>query len=128
MYKPAPLKARIRRTVDKWRTILGLMLWDFDFEYHETPISGHEKAAATCEPQWQYRIATLRFYMYDMHGLTDERFERVIIHELMHCLADGAEEHIVTDLTTAIWFAYKAGKRGQSRIHTNMAKVAKGNS
>lgn len=118
-------KARIKKYMDKWHSTLGLRWFDVDIIYDRS-ISNDGSAAITDMGRWSYRSFDITFYMPIMAELNDERFEEVVVHELVHCLTapfamnmQGSEENsnyrrdimeqTTTIITNAIEWSYQAG-------------------
>lgn len=118
----------IRRTVirahDHWIPILRMESWDTLLVFHrdDYPIPqepGSSVGAMYVDPDWRYMLATIHVNMPALVGLSDQRIENNVVHELVHCLvnemhrgdADSRdhEERVVTTLDLALLSAYAAG-------------------
>lgn len=90
---------RIRTVTDKWVPLLGLDDWDIGVELApETDDAAPGLAsAADCMAHWQYQRAQIRFEETYAYYCTDTQLEKLVVHELMHCVlnqfaADGREK------------------------------------
>lgn len=81
-------KNRIRKLADEWVTPIGLGWWTIDLAYSEAskPSKKNDGAfcAADCKADWEYRQATITFYMPDIADMSDETLEYCFVHELCH--------------------------------------------
>lgn len=81
---------RIQAVCDKWIPILGLSDWHINIELAPKSsdldqASDGLDAAATCWANWEYEIATIRFAEDEIEDADDQKLERHVIHELLHC-------------------------------------------
>lgn len=86
--KMKELKKNIRRIVKKWYEPLGLEWWTVDINYiYESPTSSAHPGAgvgASSRPQWEYKQASINFYLPELLGMNLESLENLIVHELVH--------------------------------------------
>ena len=91
----AEQQARVERYLQKWVEPLGLSNWRFRYFYYGGPYKDgngavKENRLASCEPNWPYMIADLRFDLSEV-GSKDEQVEETVIHELLHCILSECE-------------------------------------
>lgn len=122
-------KARVGVIADKWLDELGLNWWSTRFQWHrESPVAEHNEGvrfciACRCHADWQYLEATIQVYLPELEDLTDERIERIMVHEFCHMLVNELrdvsddwlkhEERVCTTLATAFLWVRDAGKEGK---------------
>jgi hypothetical protein len=97
---------------------LGLAWWDIEFAYERGSFEvDGEKAPSTvasCAANWRYGQAYIQFNMEQVAEQSDEKLERVFVHELMHIFLNETrendddwldhEERVATTLTKAfLW-------------------------
>lgn len=82
------LKKNVRRIVKKWFGPLGLEWWDVTVNYiYETQPSGTHLGAdvgASTRPHWEYKQASINFYLPTLLGMDLEGLEKLVVHELVH--------------------------------------------
>jgi hypothetical protein len=88
---------RVKTLFNKWIGPLGLATWDISLLVERTRCSreksekdsGYEFVInADCAASWEYEKATITCYLPRIADLSDERLERTMIHEMLHCLLD----------------------------------------
>src|SRR3954468_1821537 len=79
-------KTSLTRTVTKWRDIMGLNSYRFDFRWDRSYCSDNAGVAAEVKCSWQYKTILITFYMPQLQELSDDEIEGVIVHELSHVL------------------------------------------
>ncbi len=106
MEKRDSVKKEIRRYLSDWKYRLLLEDWNIIVQWHREMIPDHDKnAGGVITPDWRYMEATLHLNLGKMKLLTKQERERMVVHELLHCLTNplkrtGAdqEELLVTRL------------------------------
>jgi hypothetical protein len=108
---------RIADLVTRLRHELGLYEgWDVALQVVQGEIEDGTSAYATILVHWQYREAILIVSAMAVSGISDEKLERILLHELMHIFLDmlhpagremtdaesDKEERVATDLAFAI--------------------------
>lgn len=125
--------ARIQNTYERWATRIGLTGWSIDNHYFRGgwTDSKHRNqwttAAAETWADYRYRHAMMHWDLCQVKSMSDSKLERLILHELTHCLTDqfkqyacdempgepsmpGAEmEASTTAVELAIWWAWEEG-------------------
>lgn len=104
------LKAEIRGHINGWKGRLLLYDWNIIVHWYHDQIPGFaESAAGVSTPDWRYMEATLKWNLEKLDSLTPVERERVVVHELLHCLTNAAcktgsaqEEHLVTRLALVL--------------------------
>jgi hypothetical protein len=89
------LKNAIREHMSEWKVRLLLSNWTMHVIWYNGQIDGgHENAAALSTPDWRYMEATLSFNLQKMALLDRKEVERVVVHELLHCLTSAAVKRV----------------------------------
>jgi hypothetical protein len=80
----AELKTRVWAELGKWQEPLGLNRWLLTINWGDE--ADGDGGYASCEPNPQYREATLTFNLAAIidRGKVDQ-IEYIVVHELMHC-------------------------------------------
>ncbi len=121
------LKAKMKKLSFVWAERLGLSWYRINFEWVRDHAyekgSDRRDTAGECSASWQYREATVTFYLEKLAAFSDEVIEETIVHELSHVLiapiqdfsSDNASQ--MTEFTTtmvakAVMWAYKDGIKG----------------
>ena len=121
------LKRKLDRYLRKWIYRLGLRWWRIDVQWHRGP--GDARGAgyrmgASCVAHWKYLTGDIVFHMHQFVDMKDDDLERLVIHELCHCLVNEMrekgidhEERVTTLLENAFWWtaidAHREGKKCQ---------------
>lgn len=111
--------------------------WELTHHFFRAPWQDKESkhsglwspAKAETWADYKYLRADINWLLLDMPELDDKRLERLVIHELTHCLTDefkqyamqdlpgvapvmgvGEMERQVSEIERALWWAYQAGK------------------
>lgn len=80
-------RERIRKLYEHWSVPCGLTWWkDMQLEYVNAPNADDIRTTASATSSWEYRFATLTFYMPKIAELDDEELEDVLVHEIAHLL------------------------------------------
>ena len=87
-------KDRIETLFEFWRAQLGLDWLTIAVGYSEGELAGEPSTCATTTALWQYRDASLMFYLPACALLDDDELERVVVHELVHVLNNPIETHL----------------------------------
>jgi hypothetical protein len=110
------LRRKVQQFIDKWTWLLGLRWWSINVHYvkDKKGLKHHFKSPkgtttrATVYSDWRYAEATIYINLPSFVGLSDDRIERIILHELCHILVcemrEGDlhhEERVVSGLTKA---------------------------
>lgn len=114
----------IRAAFEKWVNCLGLAWWEIQIAYYDDPgeivrqfrqADNGDVVAAFVDANWMYAEATICINLPLFAEMTDEKIERIVVHELMHILVNEMregeihhEERVVTQLTKAIFWTVKA--------------------
>ena len=88
-------KAIVEAGMAEWIPVLGLGYWVITNKYHHGPYVDNKGTVsadrrASTEANWPYMLATIR---WDLSGdLVDGELERVVVHELVHCVLNEVQE------------------------------------
>lgn len=89
-------RRKIRKLLDKWRPRMPLDGWLIDHDYHDEPIgkssSDSYETLAITSCKWQYKNATIEWYVPALARLNPKRLEETVVHELCHILTDEMQE------------------------------------
>ena len=109
-------KARVECYIEKWRGPLGLWAWTIHWDWHRGPYADGASdivadREASCESDWRYLVATIRFDLSVIKRFDDELVESTVIHEFMHMILNemrgdteddhAHEERVATTLAQA---------------------------
>lgn len=118
------LKTELKALSFKWSERMGLRWYRIHFEwvreyaYHDS--KDRHNVGAETKSMWQYREATITFYLEKLAAFTKEEREEVVIHELSHVLVSPIEdlgddnasqmtEYTTTMVAKAVQWAYDDG-------------------
>lgn len=93
----AQQKKRVQKYVDKWFKTLGLGWFTINFEWSREPDSSEGGTAGRTYSQWQYRSATITFFLPVLAQHDDDTVERTVVHEMVHVLLSGIAQNMVHD-------------------------------
>lgn len=116
----------MHRHILKWKEHLFLNPWRFNPTYVRE--SGKDVAGrgssieAQCNARWEYLEADVKFFMHQIHGMSDRQLEELVIHELCHCIVAEMrekqvchEERVVSHLVNVLWglreYSLKEGRK-----------------
>jgi len=111
----------IQAAFDKWLKPLGLLWHDGRISYYTDKKSikkvfDNKDVCAKCWADWRYGTFTIAINLPAFKGMSREQIEGVVLHELCHVLVNEMregeihhEERVVTGLTKAFEWVYKAG-------------------
>jgi hypothetical protein len=91
-------KKRVQTYFDKWFNTLGLGWHQVDINWSRVTNEEDADTAARTTWQWQYRSASITFFLPTMADLNDDKLEAVVVHEFAHILTgpmvqNTSEEH-----------------------------------
>lgn len=85
---------RIRHYVAEWEGVLDLPGVEVIHRFIETVRDDEEGTAADTEVKWQYRRATMRWYLPVLIGTPDDELESILVHEYCHVLLGPLASHL----------------------------------
>lgn len=89
-------RRKIRKLLDKWRPRMFLDGWSIDNGYHDEPVgqssSADYETVAVTSCKWQYKHATINWYVPALARFSPERLEETVVHELCHIVTDEMQE------------------------------------
>ncbi len=132
-------RARIDALWKKWGANLTLGPWQIVLRYCREPIPGKDGTNKVGEAHvmWEYRQATLMFYLPGLADMTDAQVERLFVHECCHVLVHETrewcqtehlpedvsagcmkhEERVVSQMAQAFLWVWEAGeKAGRKKV------------
>lgn len=88
------LKKRVEQYMAKWMKLLGLEHWCYELFYESIPETDKGQATyAEIQAVWEYKYFDMRV---DLDTIRDQgkvqQLERIVRHELAHCLTDPATD------------------------------------
>ncbi len=87
-------KKRVEKFADKWFRTMGLGWFKVDFEWSR--LENGEVAANTLS-SWQYKAATITWYLPHIAKYDDDTIERCVVHEFAHVLLSGLAQNMIHD-------------------------------
>jgi hypothetical protein len=120
------LKSKLKAMSHKWADRMGLGWYRLNFEWVRDYNEEVRDRAGQCHSSWQYREATITFYLAKLIGFEDSVIEETVVHELAHCLASPLEdlssdmaaqqtEYCTTLIAKAVKWAYDDGVKQGAR-------------
>jgi hypothetical protein len=88
------LKARILEKMNEWKALLALDLPDITVRWSEAYHEEDAHCQATTLTTWQYRESYITFYLPTLTNDSESQIERLIAHELVHCIMAPMETHV----------------------------------
>lgn len=76
-------KKRVQKYIDKWFKVMGLGWFRVDMEWSREPDG---ETGARTYSQWQYRSATITWFLPHLAKYDDDVVEHTVIHEFCHVL------------------------------------------
>lgn len=115
-------RARVSKAWEKWFTPIGMGWWQVDRQSAREREEDEPATAAMTTTNWQYRTASVTFYLPACADLNDDQLEEVVVHEMVHILCGPIQdmsddsrreitEHTVTTIARAIIWAREAGEK-----------------
>lgn len=114
------LTKQLKSWIGDWQEIMGLKDWTFYCAYVPGYNQENKNIRATNNALWEYKSASLTFYLAAMAEDDDDENESTLVHELVHCLVAPLVkkesqiklmEFVVVNTEKALFNAYKAKKR-----------------
>lgn len=116
-------KKRISKFTDKWFKTMGLGWFKVNFEWAR--YEDGETAARTLS-SWQYKSATITWFLPHIAKYDDDTIEQCVVHEFAHVLLSGLAQNMIHDdetmtnqineyttelVTSAVMWAREAGQK-----------------
>lgn len=79
-------KARVKKLVSKWYDAMGMGWFHIDFYYERERSEDNPKTLAITQTDWQYRKASITFFMPNVENNDEDYLETAIVHEFVHIL------------------------------------------
>jgi hypothetical protein len=86
-------KKRVQKYIDKWFKTLGLGWFTVDFEWCRERDNEVPSLAGMTHSSWQYKSATIIWFVPVLAEHSDETVENVVIHEFTHVLLSGLAQN-----------------------------------
>lgn len=126
-------KKRVQSFIDKWFTTLGLGWWRVDMQWYQSKDDDEIDTAARTTWRWQYRTASINWYLPILAEMNDEKLEATVVHEFAHILTGPMvqnapeENHQLMEYGTetvarALIWAREAGERTAAKKTRKTAK------
>jgi hypothetical protein len=87
-------KRRVQKYIDKWREPMGIGWFRVTFEWSR--LEDGETAARTLS-SWQYKNATITWFLPHLAKFTDDVVEQTVVHEFAHILLSGLAQNQIHD-------------------------------
>lgn len=87
-------KKRVEKYIDKWHRTMGLAWFHIEFIWDREHKTNSPNTVAETNSYWQYKDATITWYLPQIEGMNDERLENVVVHEFCHVLLSGLAQWI----------------------------------
>lgn len=118
-------KARVNKLLNKWYPMMGVNSWRITYQWSQSPCQDAPTTVGETNSLWQYKKATITWFLPAMVDIDDDHLQDCVIHELLHLVidplydaVDGSNEHIyklnelvTQSLTYVVQNAYLAGKK-----------------
>lgn len=116
-------KKRLKKLIDKWHKTLGMGWFHIDMIYDRARNDSNPETTAITSTSWQYRKATITWYMPSVADNDDDFLEGIVVHEFVHVLVapmmlvDKQEdlplqhEYATESVARAIRWAREAGRK-----------------
>jgi hypothetical protein len=87
-------RSRVEKYLKKWFKPAGFGWFQVDVQFirEESLKDDNTNVAAQCFARWEYKSATLKFYLGSLQGLKDDVVERTVVHELCHILTSPIQD------------------------------------
>ena len=119
-------RRRVRKLWDKWFRPIGLGWWQVDLNWARERDEDEPATAGMTTTNWQYRTASVTFFLPATLELDDEKLEEVVVHELTHILCGPIQdmssderreitEHTVTTIARSLIWAREAGEKAKKK-------------
>lgn len=95
-------KKRLQAAIALWKN-LEPPGWDIDHVFIEGPLANDDDAMAETKAEWRYHQATIRWSLKAAASQEEKYIEGTVVHELVHCLISGMEEHLRTEEEGKDW-------------------------
>lgn len=79
-------KKRVQKYIDKWFNAMGLKWFRVDLVWDRERDQDSPNTAARTTTSWQYRHATVTWYMPTIVDNDDDFLEGIVVHEFVHIL------------------------------------------
>lgn len=122
MKDPEKIIKRIQDYVDIWEPMLDLPGVDVEHVFLPRVAEEDHTMVADTSASWEYRCATIRWYLGRVATLDDNDLENSVVHEYVHVLLAVMEkhlperyrnsensEHAVENITRALTAVYRTG-------------------
>jgi len=123
---------RIDKLVEKWAPLLGLKwMENLQIRFHRHFKEGDDRCIADNVTDWEYKLASITFYIPACEDVPDDRLERLVVHELFHTVVNPLreqekhklEELVVTNLTQIVFWVKTAAIEEGRRLERKRIKV-----
>lgn len=117
-------RTRIEKLIVKWADIFQLTWHNVDFVYRRSLHPTVPDRGAETDSSWQYRSATITFYLPRAINAIDKDVEMMVIHEFCHIVLSPMTQAMVDNTEFEMEFAtesmarviYNAKRRSFSKL------------
>lgn len=96
----AKQKKRVQKYIDKWFKTIGLGWFRVGFEWDRERDDKDSGTVARTYSQWQYKQATITWFLPAVALQPDDELEATVVHEFSHILLSGLAQQTDDDIST----------------------------
>ncbi len=93
----AETKERLEKYLTKWHALLGMGHYFLKYNYVRETCQRDDDIAAETSSTWEYRRASITWYMPKLLSLTDEEIENFVVHEFCHVMMSPITQNAPED-------------------------------
>lgn len=108
---------RIERLADKWATLMDLGWLSIRHSYNHNFSDISHFIVATTQADWEYRMASIEWYLPRVAGITDQTLEGVVVHEYVHALSNATESVIPAKHAKLVEYTTESIARAILSVH-----------
>lgn len=86
-------KKRVQKYIDRWFKTLGLGWFKVSMEWTREFCEHNKDTAASTYSSWQYKSATITWYLPKLLLAEDSDIEDTVVHEFCHILLSGLAQN-----------------------------------
>lgn len=79
-------KKRVQKYIDRWFIPMGLGWFKVDMVWDRATKEDAPSVAAEVYTQWQYRQASVHWYLPNLATVKDDELDDIVVHEFTHIL------------------------------------------
>ena len=90
----AKQKKRVEKYINKWHRVMGLGWFCIEYIWDREHKEDSPNTAALTNSAWQYKDASITWFLPQIQALADDRLENIVVHEFCHVLLSGLAQWI----------------------------------